>query len=288
MNTSKPIKAYLSIRPLRGGSQARLMAADDGHSYVVKFQGNPQTTRVLANEYLAGRLARIVGLNVPEPAIVEVDVQTFRYFEISFQVAETKVAPVAGLHFGSRLIVDDEVHDWLPNTCLENIANVSEFAGVLAFDKWTGNADGRQVVFHRQHSRRKYTAAFIDFGYCFNAAEWSFPDTPLRGVYARQEVYARVTSWDDFEPWLSGIEQCSPETIQTVAEEVPSEWYGDRNDLNRLVQDLLERRTIVRRLITEFRNSHRNPFPSWGVESQSAMRALCSAHPTKPSMPCSR
>src|SRR5437867_10127460 len=62
-----------------------------------------------------------------------------------------------------------------------NIKNMKEFAGILAFDKWTGNADGRQVVFHKRCSQRKYTAAFIDFGYCFNAAEWSFPDSPLRG-----------------------------------------------------------------------------------------------------------
>jgi hypothetical protein len=48
------IKAITHIRRLRGGSQAQLMVADDGHQYVIKFQGNPQTTRVLANEYLAG------------------------------------------------------------------------------------------------------------------------------------------------------------------------------------------------------------------------------------------
>ncbi len=56
------IKAIKHIRRLRGGSQAQLMAADDGHEYVVKFQGNPQTTRVLANDYLAvgpnGRIER--------------------------------------------------------------------------------------------------------------------------------------------------------------------------------------------------------------------------------------
>jgi len=282
------IKAHRHIRPLRGGSQARLMAADDGHNYVIKFQGNPQTTRVLENEYLAARLAQIVGLNVPEPAIVEVDAKTIQECEISFQLGEARIVPPAGLHFGSRLMLDDEVHDWLPNTCLENIANGSEFAGVLGFDKWTGNADGRQVVFHRRHSQHKYRAAFIDFGYCFNAAEWSFPDPPLRGVYARQEVYAHVTSWHDFQPWLSRIERCSSEAIQAIAEEIPIEWYGDRNDLNRLVQDLLERRTIVRRLITQFRDSHRNPFPRWGVKAQSAIRARCSDHSTIPTMPCPR
>jgi len=82
-----------------------------------------------------------------------------------------------------------------------------EFGGLLAFDKWTGNADGRQVVFHKNLHQRKLEAAFIDFGHCFNASEWSFPDAPLRGVYGLNDVYKRIESWDDFDPWLSRIER---------------------------------------------------------------------------------
>ena len=55
----------------------------------------------------------------------------------------------------------------------------------------TCNADGRQVVFHKEMRERKYNASFIDFGYCFNAGEWSFPDAPLRGVYGLNDVYER-------------------------------------------------------------------------------------------------
>jgi hypothetical protein len=62
----------------------------------------------------------------------------------------------------------------------------------------TGNADGRQVVFHKEPRDRKYSASFIDFGYCFNAGEWSFYDAPLRGVYALNDVYVQIESWDDF------------------------------------------------------------------------------------------
>src|SRR5947208_3296346 len=257
------IKAITHIRRLRGGSQAQLMVADDGHEYVIKFQGNPQTTRVLANEYLAGRLARMIGLNVPEPAVIHVDAETIRRYDISFQLAGSEIVPPAGLQFGSRLIVDEEVHDWLPTLWLGKINNVGEFAGMLAFDKWTGNADGRQVVFHKRCSQRKYAAAFIDFGYCFNAAEWSFPDSPLRGAYARQEVYAHVESWSDLEPWLSRIEQCSKAALQSIAREIPVEWYGERHDLDCLLNSLFERRRVVRRLIDDFRKSHRNPFPNW-------------------------
>ncbi len=137
------IKAIKHIRRLRGGSQAQLMTADDGHEYVVKFKGNPQTTRVLANEYLAGRLARMIGLSVPEPVIIHVDAETIRQHNISFQLGETQIAPTAGLQFGSRIIVDEEVHDWLPSSWMGKIKNGGDFAGMLAFDKWTGNADGR-------------------------------------------------------------------------------------------------------------------------------------------------
>jgi hypothetical protein len=257
------IKAITHIRRLRGGSQAQLMVADDGHEYVIKFQGNPQTTRVLANEYLAGRLARMIGLNVPEPAIVQVDAETIRRYDISFQLVGSEIVPLAGLQFGSRLIVDEEVHDWLPTLWLGKIKNVREFAGMLAFDKWTGNADGRQVVFHKSRAQRKYTAAFIDFGYCFNAAEWSFPDSPLRGVYARQEMYAHIDSWNNFEPWLSRIERCSLGALEGIAEEIPSKWYGARQDVDQLIHSLFVRRKAVRQLIEDFGTSPRNPFTNW-------------------------
>jgi hypothetical protein len=100
-------------------------------------------------------------------------------------------------------------------------------------------------------------------GYCFNAAEWNFPESPLRGAYAQQEVYAHMESWKDSEPWLSWIEQCSVDALQGIAREIPSEWYGERQELDCLLNSLFERHGVVRRLIDDFRKSPRNPFPSW-------------------------
>ena len=51
------VTAVQHIRRMRGGAQGQLMLGEDGHVYVVKFQNNPQHTRVLANEFLATRLA---------------------------------------------------------------------------------------------------------------------------------------------------------------------------------------------------------------------------------------
>ena len=135
---------------------------------------------------------------------------------------------------------------------------------ILVFDKWTGNANRRQAVFWRKPRDRKYNITFIDQGYCFNAGEWTFPDSPLRGVYSRNHVYAGVSSWSSFEPWLSRIENFDPNVLRQLAEDIPPEWYGgDWEDLEKLTGELVLRRTKVRDLITAFRNSSREPFPQW-------------------------
>lgn len=258
------ITAVAHISQVRGGSQARIMLGDDGRRFVVKLQGNPQCTRVLANDYLACRMARMIGLTVPEPAIIQVDEKTIQEQQIVFNLAGHAVAAMPGLQFGS-VVVTGEVWDWPSGSMLGRVRNLREFAGVLAFDKWTGNADGRQVVFHKEMRERKYTASFIDFGYCFNAGEWDFHDAPLRGVYGLNDVYGSIESWDGFEPWLSRIEVFSEQWFRSIADEVPCEWYGERDQLQRLLVRLLERRSIVRQLVEDFRTSSRNPFPNWAT-----------------------
>src|SRR5262249_1125295 len=139
-----------------------------------------------------------------------------------------------------------------------------DFLRVLVFDKWAGNCDGRQAVFVRPSGQRQYQAVFIDQGYCFNAGQWNFPDSPLRGAYARHSVYEPVTGWYSFEPTLSQVEQIDIDDLWKIGVEVPEEWYArDSEGLTTLIETLHARRTLLRELITSFRNSSRNPFPNW-------------------------
>lgn len=148
---------------------------------------------------------------------------------------------------------------------LERILNLEDFPRVLVLDKWTCNSDGRQAIFCRKTLRsQRHHATFIDQGYCFNASEWSFPDCPLRGVYANNCVYEGVTGWEAFEPALTKAEEMDADTIWRRAAEIPEEWYeGDREGLDRLVQALHQRRRAIRNLISDFRSSGRNLFPNW-------------------------
>jgi hypothetical protein len=257
---------------MRGGAQGHLMLGADGYAYVVKFQNNPQHLRVLVNELVATRLAAAVGLTTPACDVIEVtDWLVQNTEELDMELGPRRERCKAGLCFGSRLVgglMPGQLMDYLPEEQLATVKNIGEFAGILAFDKWTCNANGRQAVFTKKSREKYYAASFIDYGYCFNAGEWVFRDSPLRGVYGRDVVYKHVTGWESFEPWLNRIETLEAGTIWEIAESIPPEWYGgDAAAIEALVEQLLKRRSRVRELVTGFREAHRGPFPNWGVRS---------------------
>jgi hypothetical protein len=126
------------------------------------------------------------------------------------------------LQFGSAHPGDPRrmtLHDFLPDEQLREVENIHDFAGMLVFDKWLCNTNGRQTLFFRKGENgdglrtagyrttgspgsspapdpshgsvlenERYSTVMIDQGFCFNAGEWNYPDAPLRGLYARNRV----------------------------------------------------------------------------------------------------
>jgi hypothetical protein len=245
------------------------MFCDDRCYYVVKFLNNPQHVRILANEMLANRLADLAGLPVAQWAYVDVSQELIdRTPELHFQQLGGRLACAAGRHFGSRIPVDparQAIYDFVPDQTLALLVNCGAFAGMLAFDQWTCNADARQAVFHADRSDpSRYVALMIDQGFCFNDGEWSFPDSPLRGLYPRLVVYEGVTGWESFEPWLTRIMELDPLRAQKFAGAIPGAWYGNAdNELERLVVTLHARRRRLPELLEGVRRCSRHPFPNW-------------------------
>ena len=282
MNTC--ISAVQHLRPLRGGAQSHLLKASDGACYVTKFQNNPQHIRVLANEMLATNLGLALGLPMPRVEVIEVSYSLIEQTEdLRINLGGSKLPCTSGKQLGSLYVGSESpamTFDYLPRELLERVLNLGDFPRVLVLDKWTCNSDGRQAIFCRKAARsRRYAATFIDQGYCFNAGEWTFPDFPLRGVYANNSVYEGVTGWEAFEPAMTKAEAMDLDIIWHCAAEIPEEWYErDRDGLHRLVEALHHRRGAIRNLITEFRRSSRSPFPNWRESpADSAMPVAASA-----------
>ena len=271
----KRVLALKHIRRMRGGAQSHLMRCSDGEHYVVKFQNNPQGTRILANEMLGGALATRLGLPTPEIAIVEVsNLLIERTGELVVHLGRGRSACSPGSCFGSRYAADANLsgtrvlrwaYDFLPLEQMSRVTNLLDFAGMLVFDKWTCNTDGRQVVFVHGAAPSTYNVVMIDNGFCFNAAEWNFPDAPLRGLYGQPYAYESVIGIESFEPWLRLLEgKIDKQWLAEVADEIPREWYVQTtNTLASLLEKLERRRASVGELLRSACAGSPKHFRNW-------------------------
>jgi hypothetical protein len=190
----------------------------------------------VVNDGLGTRLAEIIGLPVAAADILDVHPWLIEHSpELRIELCGRQTMITSGLSFGSRYVVslaEGEVYDYLPGTMIERVRNLSNFAGILPFDKWTCNADGRQAAFWKRLGERKFIASSIDQGYCFHAGERSFR-----------------------------MRRCA---ASLAVDRIQSEWYDSAADeLGQLQSRLLERRTRVRDLIVSFKKASRDPFPNW-------------------------
>ena len=279
---------------MRGGAQSHLMRCSDGHYYVVKFQNNPQHRRVLVNELLGTRLASRLGLPTAPVEVVDVSPELIRLTpDLCIELPRSRMPVCPGLQFASRYPGDPRqltLHDFLPDELLTAVVNLHDFAGMLVFDRWTCNTNGRQTLFFEDRDAKagvcagsspgaspgsspgsaegsggRYRTVMIDQGFCFNAGNWDFPDAPLRGLYARNRVYWSVTGMQSFGPWLERLEKrITEQVLGALADEIPPEWYEDNYDaVLRLLEQLNRRRTRVPELLLASKNCNRQPFPYW-------------------------
>jgi hypothetical protein len=70
----RTVTATRYVTPLReGGSVPAIVEADDSGLYVLKFRGAGQGLKALIAELVAGELARVMGLRVPELVFIQLD-----------------------------------------------------------------------------------------------------------------------------------------------------------------------------------------------------------------------
>jgi len=270
-----PLTAVRHVRKMRGGAQAHLLEADDGNWYVVKFRNNPQHQRILVNELLAATILDYLKIASPETALVAVS-QKFLAAnpEVHITLGTRRVEIEEGWHFGSRYPGDPArtaVYDFLPDSLLPKVVNLEDFRAILVFDKWVGNADGRQSVFFRAIVRNEagggrpgFVARMIDHGFAFNGPHWDFTESALQGLYARRMVYEDVRGLEDFQPWLDQVRNFPAEVIDQAWKRVPGDWVaGEEDALERLLGRLYERRARIAELISACRQARTNPFPNW-------------------------
>ena len=129
-----PVDARRLIRKMRGGAQAHLIEASDGHFYVVKF-----LQQSAAPAHPGQRMDR-VGLSAAtwafrrrKPSIIRVSEDFLRANpDVHLQLGSRRHPVEPGWHFGSRFPGDparNVVYDFLPDTLLDKVENLGDFPG---------------------------------------------------------------------------------------------------------------------------------------------------------------
>jgi hypothetical protein len=127
------VTATRYVTPLReGGSLPGLMEADDLGTYVVKFHGAGQGRKTLVAEVICSRLARGLGLDTPDLAVVDVDPGLAPY------EPDEEVQDLLRASPGANLGVD-----YLPGALDVDARTVDPVlaARILWFDALIGNVD---------------------------------------------------------------------------------------------------------------------------------------------------
>lgn len=98
------VRAVEYIAPLReGGSLPAIIRADDDQLYAVKFVGAGQGKKALVAELIAGEIGRVLGFNVPEMVLVDLD-PAIGHSEPDFEIQHLLHAS-AGINLGLRFLV---------------------------------------------------------------------------------------------------------------------------------------------------------------------------------------
>src|ERR1700686_3124251 len=121
----------------------------DEHRYEV--QNNPQHPRVLVNEMLGTRLAQRLGLPLTPVEMIDVSEDLIRLTpQFCMEMPRQHIPCRPGAQFGSGYPGDSHrltLLVFLPDAQLEKVVNLEDFAGMLVFDKWTCNSNGRKTLF---------------------------------------------------------------------------------------------------------------------------------------------
>ena len=257
-----PIK-HIRAMP-RGSSRPQQILFSDGRHYIVKFKNNArQGTRALVNEYVAGRLARLLHLPIPRFKIVYISRSFIKTNKI---LSRLHFAP--GHQFASEVIYpckkNFDIHSHPRNL---NILNRKQLPGIIVFDQWISNIDRlqRNVLLHSRPRQGGYKVYMIDHGHSFSYESFSHKRhcrwTPYTLKFLPQKIKPNnLYNWfasqarrsDDFFAFVNRIQQLPDEQIYKIIASIPQDWNVSVAEREALFAYLKRTKRLLPTLVTQY------------------------------------
>jgi len=241
----RSVLATRYVTPLReGGSMPAVIEADDEGMYVLKFRGAGQGPKALVAEWIAGELARALGLPVPELVAVEL------HDVLALAEPDSEIQDLMRASLGVNLGLD-----YLPGSISFDPAvdrpDAALASAIVWFDAFVMNVDRTArntnlLVWHRQLTLIDHGAALYLHHDWETAAERATSRFPAIKDHVLLPV---ATQLADVDERLSGL--VTRALLESLVEALPADWlqdpFFDSADANRAgYVDLLLRRLAGR------------------------------------------
>jgi hypothetical protein len=248
------VKAQRPIKPIGNGiTRPFFVLCSNNETYAVKFKQNPEGSRVLANEYVASKIASLLELPVPEPALVEVEDQFLvdHGSEISGYLEE-KVLP--GIHFGTLKIKKS-----VPITesrMISHATNRDIVPALLVFDQLICNKDRDSNGGNLLFDLNKMEIVVLDHTHAFDlGAIWTESDLRARigqafelfdsTGYVYRKLVTHVEGNNPFHRILDKIAGMTNDSLWNIINTIPVEWGIQPNEKDALFEYLKDRKSRI-------------------------------------------
>ncbi len=253
------LTAKTYIRPMGlGGSSPQLVQGTDDRNYVIKLMGNPQTTRILPNEFVTGKLAEILGAPCPQVTTIEVDqgivdsiIRTTGHQQFR-----------AGIQHAQLYLASDTVQVF-PSTQerMAKTINIDKWPNAIVLDSLTQNGDlgEANVVVAVESSTGVARFWHVDHGHTLGTTS-GWTNLGLGGVSVRLLFNSLVSGSEPFKDAFERLQGLSRVSLEPIVRECPLEAWGvPADEREKLLSYLMTAKSKVQEAII----GSKDKFPNW-------------------------
>lgn len=232
------VTANRAIERIKNGCTKPYHVLCDGESYIVKFQQNPEGPRVLVNEYVCSKLAQLLKLPVPSPALVQVTSEFMS--DYGREISEHIEADLGiGIHFGTKKI--KKVFPLVSTEMLRSAKNADVIPEILLFDHWIGNFDRARNGGNLLFDASKMEIVMIDHTHAFELGSlWSATQLNIKinegftifdtSGYVYKKFVPFIRGNHPFHSILEKMSRLTRDDLWNIISSIPDEWNVPEED----------------------------------------------------------
>lgn len=257
----KAVEALRYVRMVGSSGRHHLVAANDGFEYVITLVSHSCHETLAATEIVCNVLAELMGLTVPNTAVVALgpEIQKPAYASWARTTFISPLQRATKYCFGVRYLAeaptppDGEVPPSLRAT------KAWDLFGAAIFDVWVLNKAVRHSTALHYEIAGREEVVLLHQGGCLMGADWkAFTCATSYCSPAPFGVPLRLMKEAQLARWIGKVKKVDLNRIWELAFRMPAEWYGGQRALIAEVLDALEhRRWSLRGTVEQLmRNGH--------------------------------